>query len=181
MEKLPEHVPSWHVIATLRRIVRMLFLVGGSAVTLVLLAFSLFNWGVLPRLDHYRPRLEQELAHATGRPVHIARLSGLWEGLAPRLALEGLSITDTRGGQALTLSRVDIKPSWMSLFTLEPRLALVEIRGPELSLRRSRDDELFLNGFPLTHGTSDGQFGNWLLRQSVSLCIGQRWHTVHQQ
>ncbi len=174
MEKHPERIPDWRVIATLRRIVRLMLAIGTLAAVLIGAAFAVFTWVLLPRLDQYRPLLESELARATGRQVSIARLSGQWEGVAPRLSLQSLSIADPAGGRALTLSTVDIKPSWTSLLTFEPRLALIEINGPGLSLRRSRDDQLFLNGFPLTQGKSDGRFGNWLLRQSRVVVRGAR-------
>ncbi|GGY23203.1 YhdP family protein [Paludibacterium paludis] len=174
MEKHPERVPDWRVIATLRRLVKTLAVAGGLAALLISLAFAVFTWWFLPRLDDYRPGLAAQISRAVGRPVSIRDLSGQWEGVAPRLTLNRVSITDPMGGQALTLARVDIKPSWMSLVRFEPQLALIEIAGPSLEVRRTRADALMLNGFPLTQGKSDGRLGNWLLRQPRILVRGAR-------
>lgn len=140
----------------------------GAAGASLALAFVLFNFLVLPRLDHYRPELERQLSRAIGREVSIASLSGQWDGLAPRLEMSGLSIADPRGA-ALTLDQVAVKPSWLSLLVLEPRLSLIELKSPSLDIWRSKNDQVYINGFPVgaSAGGSAGKgnLANWLLRQ----------------
>ncbi|VEB42556.1 Uncharacterised protein [Chromobacterium violaceum] len=54
-------------------------------------------------------------------------------------------------GQALTLSRVTVQPSWTSLWSWEVRLAM-RVDGPAVELRRSVGGTIYLNGFDLTSG-----------------------------
>lgn len=137
----------------------------GAAGALIAAGFLVFTFYVLPRLDHYRADLERAIGQAVGRTVSIGQLSGYWDGVAPRLELRRLSIADPRG-VPLTLDQVSVVPSWLSLVSMETRLALIELRAPSIDMRRGKDGQIYLNGFQLTgKSRSDGSAGNWLLRQ----------------
>lgn len=166
MEKLLgvlRHIP---VIRSLKWLTKVLMWLLGIAAALVTLAFLVFSVQILPRLDHYRPDLERFIGATVGRQVSIGKLSGYWDGIAPRLELQQLVIADP-GGVALTLDRVSVVPSWLSLISFEPRLALIELRAPSIDLRRGKDGLFYLNGFKLIGKSAGngGNAGNWLLRQ----------------
>lgn len=137
----------------------------------VALAFATFNYWFLPNIDHYRPFLANTIGEKIGRKVTIQQLSGVWEGVAPRLVLKGLRIDNPHDGVALTLDAVSVVPSWLSLMAVEPRFSSIAINTPSIELLRSRDGQIYLNGFALTsstpsHTQSDSGSVNWLLRQS---------------
>lgn len=166
LEKLLNAVRKLPVIGSLKRLLKIIAWLLGAAGTLVACGFLLFSFLVLPRLDHYRVDLEHRLAQAVGRPVSIGQLSGAWDGLAPRFDIRRLSISNP-SGPALTLDQIAVKPSWISLLVFEPRLALIEISGPSIDLKRARDGRFSLNGFVFPAGQGDGSAGNWLLRQGL--------------
>ena len=152
----------------------------GGALLLVAIAFAVFTWGILPRLDHYRPDLERLLSENTGYQVQIQSLSGRWSGLAPELTASGLRLSAGKQGPAMTLQRVLLKPSWSSLFAWEPRFSLVRIDAPSLALWRDAQRRIYLNGLPLTSDkkTDDNHLDDWLLRQDEVLLDRVRisWH-----
>jgi uncharacterized protein (TIGR02099 family) len=155
------HIP---VIRSLKRLAKVSAWLLGIAGTLIAGAFLVFTFLILPRLDHYRPDLERAIGQTVGRKVTIGRLSGYWEGVAPRLDLHHLSIADP-SGSPLTFDQVSIVPSWLSLAVFEARLALIEVHGPSINVRRDTDGQIYLNGFRLAGKGGNGNAGNWLLRQ----------------
>lgn len=165
MKKPSSPLSHIHVLRVVKRSLLVLAVSLFTACALVSAAFAAFTYWLLPNLDQYRPRLEQTLSGALGHHVSIGRLSGHWQDVAPQFELSGVSIANPVSGQALTLSRVTVQPSWTSLWTWEPRLAM-RVDGPSVELRRGADGVIYLNGFDLTSGpSSDNALGNWLLRQ----------------
>ncbi|MTD33899.1 YhdP family protein [Paludibacterium denitrificans] len=165
LEKLRARLSHLAVIRTFKRTGAILLALMALAGVVLAAAFSVFTFWLLPNLDHYRPELERQLSSKTGRAVQIKRLSGAWEGIAPRLDLSGLTIANRNGGVPLTLQTVSVKPSWLSLLNREWRLADVVLESPFIELRRDTHGTVFLNGFDLTSGPSDSSTSNWLLRQ----------------
>ncbi|WP_176394227.1 YhdP family protein [Chromobacterium violaceum] len=165
MKKPSSPLSHIHVLRVLKRSLLVLAVSLFTACALVSAAFAAFTFWLLPNLDQYRPRLEQSLSGALGHRVSISRLSGHWQDVAPQFELSGVSIANPVSGQALTLSRVTVQPSWTSLWSWEVRLAM-RVDGPAVELRRSVGGTIYLNGFDLTSGpSSDNALGNWLLRQ----------------
>ncbi|WP_199154481.1 YhdP family protein [Chromobacterium sp. ASV23] len=154
-----------HVLRLLKRGLLLFAAALAVAGSLLCAAFAIFTFWLLPRLDQYRPQLESSLSASLGHKVGIARLSGQWDGVAPRFELNGVSIANPVSGQALTLSAVTVQPSWTSLLAGEPRLSVLA-DGPSVELRRDPNGVIYLNGFDLSSGPShDNALGNWLLRQ----------------
>ncbi|TCP11625.1 uncharacterized protein (TIGR02099 family) [Crenobacter luteus] len=150
------------------RLCRVALIASGIAAAALAVAFATFTWGVLPRLDAWRPELEAALTRATGRAVTVSRLSGSWHGVAPRLKLEGVRLANPRrGGNALTLSALTLTPSWQSLLVWEARFSRIAIESPRVELSRDKAGRLFLNGVELasSDSPSDGRLANWLLAQ----------------
>ncbi|OHX15088.1 TIGR02099 family protein [Chromobacterium sphagni] len=154
-----------HVLRVLKRSLLALGLLLLSACVLLSAAFGAFTFWLLPNLDQYRPQLEQGLSGALGHNVSIVRLAGRWQGVAPQFELNRVAIANPVSGQALTLSKVTVQPSWTSLLAWEPRLSVM-VNGPSVELRRTAGGVIYLNGFDLSSGpSSDNALGNWLLRQ----------------
>ena len=164
LEKLLNVVRKLPVIGSLKKLLKVLSWLIVVAGILFTVGFLVFTFLVLPRLDHYRSNLESRLSTVVGRPVTIGQLSGAWDGLAPRFELRRLSIANP-DGPALTLDQVAVKPSWISLLVFEPRLALIEVKGPTIDLKRARNGLFYVNGFTSSAGSGNGSIGNWLLQQ----------------
>lgn len=139
-----------------------------SAVAAVLVAFAIMalRYWLLPDIEQYHDRITSSLSAAMGSQVTIARIRGDWQGFLPHLNFTDVRILDDQGQTALLLKRIDGRPSWMSIFTAELRLARLEIDGPELLIRRDPQGKLFIGNLVLSRQGENNDLADWLLRQS---------------
>jgi len=165
LEKLLVMLGNLPVLRVLKLLLRLTAWLFGSLVVILTVAFAVFNFWFLPRLDTYRLDLESMLSQATGRTVRVGSLSGHWAGVAPILNLKKLELLDPQGGAPLTLAGVALKPSWWSLVAFEPRFSRVELDTPRLEIVRDPQRHLSINGVQLSDTPSDGHLVNWLLHQ----------------
>ena len=104
----------------LRWVLGLLVLLWG----LMLLAWLVLQWAILPHIDDWRPRIEQEASKALRVPVRIGSISvpgGTW---MPLLQLRDVHLLDPQGRDALVLPSVDAALSASSLETNLPSTAL---------------------------------------------------------
>ncbi|ANN71421.1 TIGR02099 family protein [Bordetella bronchialis] len=126
---------------------------------------------VLPRIDQWRPQIEQYASQTLGAPVRIGHIAADWRGLNPRLTLAGVEIADGQGDPVLTLPAVDAVLAWRSLLNREPRLVFLQADGLDLTVRRDRDDRLWVAGLSIDlagSGQDDASRSvalRWLARQ----------------
>jgi uncharacterized protein (TIGR02099 family) len=126
---------------------------------------------VLPRIDQWRPQIEQYAAQAIGAPVRIGHIAADWSGLNPHLTLTGVEIADSQGEPVLSLPAVDTVLSWRSFLAREPRLIFLRAEGLDLTLRRDRDNRLWVAGQSIDLSALDDSGTNravalrWLSRQ----------------
>lgn len=139
---------------------------------LVLAAFALaigylaLRHLVWPRLDDWRPRIVAELSTRLGHPVEIARIETGFEGLLPRLTLEGLTVMDDDGEYALVVPRATLVLSPRTLVSAEPRFAVVQLEAPRVRIERRVQGWLRLAGVDFDlNAPDDGQGLNRLLSQ----------------
>ncbi len=130
------------------------------------------HYGLLPKLDTFRPRLEQTASHALGMQVSIGQLSGHWQALHPRLEISQLTLRDSTGRVSLSIPRASAALSWRSLLWFKPIFASLNIYAPEVTARRTADGQLFIAGIPakipLTDRHNGKQAGlDWLLLQKT--------------
>lgn len=137
--------------------------------SLLLIAWLTLHWGILPRLDDWRPQIEQRIGAAIGAPLSIGRIrvsSGSW---VPALALDDVHLLDRQGRIALALGRVSAALSPASLLALEPRFAQLHLDGVNLDVRLDAAGRLSIGGLDLASGDA-AQPGNpaaaeWFLAQ----------------
>ena len=152
-----------------RNLWRLLGLAGKLALLLYFLFGALvlgLRYGVLPNIDHYKPRVEQLASAALGQPVRIGSIGASWSGLTPRLALADVQIQDHAGRVALRLPRVDAALSWWSVVAGTVRLDALEIDRPDLDIVREADGRLFVGGILIdTRKSGDASSAEWVLAQ----------------
>ncbi len=120
----------------------------------------------LPNIDRYRDEIAASFEKASGMAVTARGIHGGWEGLRPRISLEGLEISDHRGKLALGLESAEVTLSWWTLLYGRIQLHDVDFHGPTLALRRATDGLIYLADKPLNEaGPGDGKFTEWLLAQ----------------
>lgn len=126
---------------------------------------------VLPRIDQWRPQIERYASDAVGASVHIGHIAADWSGLNPRLTLAGVGIADSQGAPVLTLPAVEAVLAWRSILSREPRLVSLQADGLDLTLRRDRDDRLWVAGQSIDLAQADDSDASrfialrWLVRQ----------------
>src|SRR5574340_743522 len=145
---------------------RLTVIVSAAIAVVSALAIILLRYWLLPDVEQYHDRITAALTEAIGNTVTIGRIEGDWQGLQPYLSLADVHILNEQRQAALVLPRVDASVSWMSLFAAELRLASLEIRRPELLIRRDAQGKLFVGGMALSNRGGDYNLADWLLRQS---------------
>ena len=161
-------------------------------------AWLIMQWGILPRLDLWRPALESWATRTLGLPVRIGRLQADGSLWAPVLTLHDLRLVDAQQHEALRLARVDavITPGSLlprSLTQWTPHLKLLSIDALHLELRRDTGGRIFLAGLPLDRdpqaspgddsGADDGsRLADWLFSQAEIRLRGASvtWHDARR-
>jgi uncharacterized protein (TIGR02099 family) len=129
------------------------------------LSFLLVREVVVPRIGDYRLEIAAAISEAAGLPVSIDALSADLSGLRPRLHISGLQLQDREGRPALRLETVDATLSWSSILRAQPHFYRLELKAPELSLRRDVGGEIFVAGVRIDPDASDATLANWLFEQ----------------
>lgn len=129
------------------------------------LSFLLVREVVVPRIGEYRLEIAAAIGEAAGLPVSIEALSADLSGLRPRLHLSGLELQDREGRPALRLETVDATLSWSSILRAQPHFYRLELKAPELSLRRDADGQIFVAGVRIDPDATDTTLSDWLFEQ----------------
>ena len=178
------------------KVLRCLFW-GVLAVCAVVLAACLgLRYLVLPKVDQWRPQVEQYASQALGSPVRIGSISADWSGLNPRLHLSAVQFYDgpDEAQPTITLPEVDAVVAWRSLLRMTPRLLLLRIDGADLTVRRDASGHVWVagmsfdpNALPSPGGKKDDGKGAdppalvWLSEQRELALTGMTLHWVDEQ
>jgi len=158
------------------RISAFLRVLGRTALVLYLSAavlFLVFRHGVLPNIDHWRPRIQAELSSALDTRIELGRIEASWKGLHPRLELNDVAVFDERGQQVLRLPVIRTMLSWQGLFSGLPRFSYIEASGLDIEARRDAQGRIWVLGKELGLDDSrdspelglDHPLVQWLARQ----------------
>jgi len=132
----------WHA---LRWLLLILALVGA----VVVVAWSVLHWGILPHANDWRPWLEKEASKTLGVELRIGRITVESGGWMPRMELGDVQVLDAAGRPALRLPRIAAVLSAQSLLVLEPRFSQLLVDKPELVIRRDLQGRIFIAGLGL--------------------------------
>lgn len=106
---------------------------------------------IVPRIAEWRPALETLATRALGVPVRIAHIRASSEGWIPSFELQGVSLLDREGREALVLGRVLTAVSVPSLWQLG--FEQIHIDSPTLDVRRLPTGEIEVAGIPIIQNT----------------------------
>ncbi len=121
---------------------------------------------VLPGVGQYREEIANELGRSLGLAATIAKLDADWDGLRPRLRIDGLVLRGPSGAAALELSHVDASLGWSSLLLGRLRLNRLVIERPDLDIRREADGRIFVAGLAVAHqATGENRLADWIFDQ----------------
>jgi len=139
-----------------------------------------FHWGILPRLDEWRPRLAEAVGERLGLQVHIGRLEARSSGWVPAFTLSDVVLKDPQGREALKLPQVHAALSVRSLLSLRLRFAQLLIDGARLEVRRTAQGRWLVAGLDMAGDgpvlESEGS-ADWLFEQGEFVIRGGelRW------
>lgn len=154
-------------------LVRVAFWSIAALAALTLAAWMILQWGILPRLDHWKPELEAWAGRSLGLDVTLGTLQVTGDAWAPVVTLRELRVVDARGQEALRLARVEavITPGSLlprSLTHWLPHVQRLEFDTLHVALRRDPRGQVFLAGLPLERTDAvdeDGRVADWLFSQ----------------
>lgn len=152
--------------------------------SLVLLAWLILHWGILPRIDSFRPQIEQRLSAAVGVPVRIGAIQVRSSGWVPALSLRDVVLQDAQGREALKLPAIEAALSARSVLALDLRLEQLLVEGADLDVRRDAQGRIFVAGIELGRqapsgaATGSSSAADWFFRQHEVVVRGARvrWH-----
>jgi len=128
------------------------------------LAWGALHFLIVPRIDEFRPWLEQQASQRLGLTVRMHDIVARSNGLIPSVELRDVQFLDASGREALRLPSV--------LAALSPRSAIglgfeqLYVEGPELAVRRAPDGRLWIAGFALPESSTDsGAASDWVFAQ----------------
>lgn len=134
---------------------------------LALVAWLTLHWGILPRLDDWRPQIERRVGAAIGAPLSIGAIRVTSGGWIPAFELDDVRLLDREGRVALELGRVSAALSPSSLWALEPRFAQLHLDGVELQVRRDAQGRISVAGLDMDGSAepADPALLDWFLEQ----------------
>lgn len=136
----------------------------------LVLAWAGLHFWIVPRIDDFRPLLQQRAQQLLGVAVRVQRLVARSEGVFPTFELQGVQVLDPQGQEALRLPSVVITLSPRSVLHLG--LQQLYIEAPVLQLRRDAAGRIFVAGQPVAGASGDGAALDWLLSQTEVVVRG---------
>ena len=131
---------------------------------LAALAWGVLHWAIVPRIDQFRPRLERLATRWVGAPVTIGAISAQSNGVAPVIALTGVTVRDAQGRPGLTIARAHVAFSIASL--LRGGVTQLLIEQPALDIRRTAQGRLLIGGLDISGDASgDTRAADWFFAQ----------------
>lgn len=152
----------------------------GVVLLVLMLAWAVLHWFIVPRIDEFRPRLQQLASRAISAPVSIGALQAESNGLVPTIVLRDVGVRDPAGRTGLRVPRVLVTFSVLSL--VRGGLEQLVIDRPELELRRTADGRLLVGGLDLS-GDAEGDTAaaDWFFSQPEFVVRGGRVRWVDER
>jgi uncharacterized protein YhdP len=144
---------------------------------LVLAGLAIVHWLVFPRIDTWRPWIEQRAHAALGQPVLIGRITARTDRSAPQVTLENVRLLDAQGSPGLVIGRVQASLTLRSLLALELHLASWKLEGVRLDVRRDVHGRIRVAGIEAQAGTgteTQNPALDWVLSQPAIVISGSQ-------
>ncbi|MBN9329053.1 MAG: TIGR02099 family protein [Comamonas sp. SCN 67-35] len=177
MTEASTHFPRW--LGLLASVARWALAGVLTFWLLLALAWAGLHFWIVPRIDNFRPLLQERAQRLLGVDVRVQRLSARSEGVFPTIELDGVQLLDAQGQEALRLPRVVITLSPRSVLRLGLQQLYVE--APRLQLRRDAAGRLFVAGLPVQGAAGDASALDWLLSQAEVVVRGGEVQWLDEQ
>lgn len=176
------HAPAPHwskrSLRLIWRLLRWALALVGLAWTLLLLAWAVLHWAILPHIDDWRPRLEREASQSLGLQVRIGSIEVSQGGWIPALTLKEVRLLDPQGREALRLPRVAAALSARSLLAFKLRFEQLLLDGPQMEIRRDKAGRISVAG--LSVDTPQAEAGTGFAEEVADWFFEQREFAIRQ-
>ena len=154
-----------------------------GAWSVLLLAWLTLHWGILPRIEQWRPQIEARATQALGVPVSIGAIRVHSSGWVPALEMSDVVLHDSQHREALRLPKVSAALSAHSLLAFELRLEQLHIDGAALELRRDHAGRVYVAGIEIapSGAAADSAAGDWIFSQREIVIRNGRLRWVDEQ
>ncbi|MBT9499845.1 MAG: TIGR02099 family protein [Burkholderiaceae bacterium] len=136
---------------------------------LVLVAWLVLHWAILPHIDDWRSRIETQASAALGLKLSIGSIQVRSGGWVPAVEMRDLRFSDAHSREVLRLPMVSAALSARSLLAFELRFEQLLIDGPQLEVRRDKQGKIFVAGLSLDdsdRASTDGaELADWFFSQ----------------
>lgn len=149
---------AWLRNNTLRLIARVMGWCTLAVLVLVASAAATVHFWILPRIDSFRPQLEERASAALGLTVKIEEIVLVRAGWRPTIALQHIRFIDGSAQEGLHVDKVEAQASLFSLAT--GRLAHLAIINPALQAQRKADSRIYIAGIALPQKTNAANQSN---------------------
>lgn len=153
------------------RLGRVLLKILTLLLILLLGALLLLNFWFVPRIDLYRPQIEQIIARHLGTPAHIGHISAQRNGILPTIQIADIRLDAPDHTPGLSIKNIQAALSFWALLKLDLQFTQLHINQPVIKIERNQDGSLFIAGIDISRFTGGPQTGQipgsmlWLLRQ----------------
>lgn len=144
-----------------------------AGASIVLAAWLILQWGILPRAERWKPELEAWATRTVGVPVQASRIEVAGSLWAPTLTLRDVRLLRQDGQPALQLAsvRAVLVPRSLvprSLVDWTPHFEQIVIDTPAVEVRRDRAGTVWVAGIALRNTANrddSSPLADWLFRQ----------------
>ncbi len=149
----------------------------------MLLAWLVLHWGILPRIEQWRPQIEARASQALGVPVTIEAIQVRSGGWIPAIELSNVVLKDRQQREALRLPKVSAAVSARSLLAFELRFEQLHLEGAALEIRRDSAGRFFVAGIEIPPSGTDPDSGavDWFFSQSEFVVRNGRLRWIDEQ
>jgi uncharacterized protein (TIGR02099 family) len=152
-----------------------------AAWSLLLIAWLVLYWAILPNVGQWKPQIEQRASRALGMPVRVGEIHVRSSGWVPAFELRDVVLLDAEQREALRLPHVQAALSARSLLAFEPRFEQLLVDGADLEIRRDVLGRLHVAGIALGGDQGDdGAAADWFFAQHEFVVRGGRLRWVDE-
>jgi uncharacterized protein (TIGR02099 family) len=143
------------------RITAWLMLMAGCVLGM---AWAALHFWIVPRIEDFRPKLENLATQTLGVPVQMGKLVAVSSGWMPTFEIHDLGLLDPEGRRALTLPKIVFAISVRSVLDLGVEQLVID--SPTLDIRRTVSGNWRIAGLSLkTDSSSDSAAADWIFSQ----------------
>ena len=128
------------------------------------MAWAALHFWIVPRIEDFRPRLENLATQTIGVPVQMGKLVAVSSGWMPTFEIHDIGLLDPEGRRALTLPKIVFAISVRSVLNLGVEQLVID--SPTLDIRRTASGDWRVAGLSLkTDPSSDSAAADWIFSQ----------------